>query len=964
MKKLFIILSMLSVMTFSYAQQQITDFPVEKSEYGSFPSEFLEFNNLMFYVASSPGYGGEIWTLSGDQDKPVMLKDIFPGNKSAVSSSLTKTSVILNNKLYFVAKDGTSNGEIWCTDGTSEGTVKITHSQNYNISQLTLVGDHFYFVKRINNFLQVWISDGTENGTKMVKGGIQSASYTFHEGKCNNTFVFCFMPQYATETSLWRSDGTSEGTYALLSGFDGNGAGIGGTDISTQYIEFNNALYFVIRDYSIFGSGSSVGIMKTDGTVANTVPVKAIHDGSSRLINYDDVIAIDNKLYFSFFEVDYKRLFIWESDGTESGTKLIYDVSGSTYFSTSNLYSDGDHLIFCGKNENGGTSLIRMNLDDYSLDYIKELQGVIASPSFFLNPESTCRIRQINDGKIFITVPYMFAQYEGWISGLTESSTIRVPILDDNLDYISGDILLFKGKFYLCIYSAENGRELWVSDGKAEGTLLVEDIDNTIGGMFDTHLWDLGNKFVFIANDGIHGEELYVNNMGTENTVIDIRKGKEGSYPANMIKYKNSIYFTASDSTHGAELWKTDGTKEGTLMIKDMTDGRYSTHITNPVVFNDTLFFETYRDVSDYLCKLKDDNLFEIKGFGGGISSLFACQRHLFFIVGQYKDLWVSDGTSAGTVKLKEFDICRNFTQVNGKLYFTASERNAGDEELWSSDGTQSGTVMVKDIGMGYPSEPNQLINLNNKLFFSAYTQENGRELWQSEGSEGNTYQITDILQGPQSSLFNSELHKWNNNLYFSANDGLNGFELWKTDGSESGTRLVKDINSGSESSLPSLMASNENAVYFQAYDPEHGTELWKSDGTESGTTMVADIFPGVIGSSPAYILATSGDVFLFAETQNDGRQIWKIDPDGGQSGLGKISAMSTPVYPNPCKSFLNVPAGGRISKVRIYNSQGQVIADKEVVNNMVNVSDLSGGMYMLEYSINKQRAVSKFIKE
>lgn len=949
---------MLSVMTISYAQQQITDFPIEKSEYGSYPSEFLEFNNLMFFEAGSQGYGREIWTLSGNQDKSCMLKDIFPGNSSAVSYGLSKASVILNNKLYFVANDGTSSGEIWCTDGTSEGTVKITHSQNYNISQFTLVGDHFYFVKRINNFLQVWISDGTENGTKMVKGGIQSASYTVYEGKCNNTFIFCFTPQSAMETSLWRSDGTSEGTYALLSG-----SGIGGTDISSQCIEFNNELYFVISDDYIFGYGSSVGIMKTDGTVANTVPVKAILVGGTWLIDYDDVIAINNKLYFSFFEVDYNRLFIWESDGTESGTKLIYDVSGDTYFSTSNLYSDGDHLIFCGKNENGGTSLIRMNLQDYSLDFIKELQGVITFPGYFVYPESVGKIREINDGKIFITVPGMIPQYEGWISGLTESSTIRVPILDDYVTYLYDDILVFKDKFYLSKNSPENGRELWVSDGTAEGTILFEDIDNTMGGLAGTHLWDLGNKFVFIADDGIHGKELHVNNMGTENAVIDIWKGKNGSFPANMIKYKNNIYFTASDSAHGTELWKTDGTNEGTQMVKDMTEGRYSTHITNPVVFNDTLFFLTYRDGSDYLCKLKDDNLVEIKGLFG-ISSLFACDSYLFFIAGPYKDLYVTDGTSAGTVMLKEFDICRNFAQVNGKLYFTASERNAGDEELWSSDGTQSGTVMVKDIGMGYPSEPNQLINFNNKLFFTAYTQENGRELWQSEGSEVNTLQVIDIIQGPQNSLYNARFHLWNNNLYFNANDGLHGFELWKTDGSESGTRLVKDINSGGESSFPSLMASNENAVYFQAYDPEHGTELWKSDGTESGTIMVADIFPGVISSSPANILATSGDVFLFADTQNDGRQIWQIDPDAGPSGLNKNEIISTPVYPNPCKNFLNIPANGRISKVRIYNSQGKVVADKEVVNNMVNVSELSSGLYMLEYSINKQSGVSKFIKE
>ncbi len=75
------------------------------------------------------------------------------------------------------------------------------------------------------------------------------------------------------------------------------------------------------------------------------------------------------------------------------------------YFATSNLFKDDDRLVFCGKNVTGGTSLIRMNLTDYSLEYIKELRAGSAAPMFFINPESTCRIRQMNDGKIYIAVP-------------------------------------------------------------------------------------------------------------------------------------------------------------------------------------------------------------------------------------------------------------------------------------------------------------------------------------------------------------------------------------------------------------------------------------------------------------------------------------------------------------------------------------------------------------------------------
>lgn len=89
--------------------------------------------------------------------------------------------------------------------------------------------------------------------------------------------------------------------------------------------------------------------------------------------------------------------------------------------------------------------------------------------------------------------------------------------------------------------------------------------------------------------------------------------------------------------------------------------------------------------------------------------------------------LWRSDGTAEGTYLLKVFaeygdfaDDIEYLTDVNGTLFFTgwSQSENTGNE-LWKSDGTTEGTVLVKDIKPGENgSAPLFLSAVGSTLFF------------------------------------------------------------------------------------------------------------------------------------------------------------------------------------------------------------------------------------------------------
>jgi len=93
-----------------------------------------------------------------------------------------------------------------------------------------------------------------------------------------------------------------------------------------------------------------------------------------------------------------------------------------------------------------------------------------------------------------------------------------------------------------------------------------------------------------------------------------------------------------------------------------------------------------------------------------------------------------------------------DFTLLNNKLIFRATD-SANGRELWITDGTAAGTTLLKDINPGGDSFPFYFTRFNNRVFFRANDGTNGIELWVTDGTAAGTTLLRDINPGAGFSL-------------------------------------------------------------------------------------------------------------------------------------------------------------------------------------------------------------------
>jgi ELWxxDGT repeat protein len=698
--------------------------------------------------------GGKLFFLSNDFRQLAVLDGAAATLLATLSTtSVEWTSIATWRNAFYI---GTEAG-LWKSDGTAGGTVKVTSVSAFN---LEVVHDQLLFA----GFTQttggeLWTTDGTAAGTRMLADLNPGSASTFLINQSDTAALSDRMVFLGSNGELGTSDGTAGGTRILQRGTRLSGL--------LQMAVWHGAAFFAFDDGT-----HGAELWQSDGTAAST---RMIGDRSSGSVRAFPLVAADSRIYYTRSEAGGDSLYL--SDGTEGGTHAVIDRPLAPNLGRG-LVTRGDDVFF--SNDEGGHGA------------------------------------------------------EPWISDGTAAGTHMIVNLNEEKSGSSqpGSFVAGSDRLYFAATGDEGARSLWSTDGTAAGTKLV--LRNDDAAAAATPLAASGNTLFFKQKNtqlwktaGVPGSETLVKdfNLGHVPPILD------------ALVAGGRLYLRADDGS-GFEAWTTDGTPAGTVKLTDLVNDSPAslTTLAGQVYFataqNGDFYSigsgpaETRRIAGGFATAVTQSSLIPFKG------ALYLFTRELGFPeVGAPEDsiLWRFSGAAADATQVRRYS--GPFTrkplaaQAGDQLFFTWQDPSHLNQ-LWKSDGTTAGTVLVKELNVtATASSMTQPVAIGARVVFTVDDGVHGAEPWVSDGTPEGTVLLRDIRAAASSDP--STFVVADGVAYFSADDDEHGRELWQTDGTPAGTLLVADLVPGKEGSSPAELTPFGDALYFSATTAGSGTELW-----------------------------------------------------------------------------------------------------------------------------------------
>ncbi len=582
----------------------------------------------LIFQAETTEEGGELWSSDGTTDGTALIRDINPGANDSLPANV-EPAIIAGQQLYFRARDPGGEEELWRTDGTEGGTVPIINLNGNNTSRprpMAALNDKVVFSATdtgIGN--ELFISDGTFDGTNLLK----NIAHDMGDSQVSNV-------QWLNERVIF-----------------------------TAYDDVNQAQLWA------WDGSSTIPL--------TTAPVGALNDTHSR--NWS-TLAVGDLLYF-FGDGSSKNL--WRTDGTPAGTQQAtdFDLTDDTDFS--DFFSDPPNWV-----EHNG------------LLYV-EAFGETASGLFQVDAAGINTLvieAEVDDSRSFYQPPYV-ATTDDWLfwvdgndqlwrsNGMPGNGTM----ISDNGNYFLPSKLIGLGDnlIFAALATNDSNWQLFRTNGFSPVQISDFGGRDAVSGAPDGPIFMTAHEglLFFAQTDATNGFELWVTDGSFAGTRIvkDINPGSAGSYPTLLTSTPSGLYFAAQTVDGGSELWISDGTSSGTRQVADLAPGN------------------------------RGGLPWEWGDFG-------------FYYEGFNDDFGQPSWPLPPRVEFEPI--------ADGRVVFRAWD-DFGGSELWITDGNTPGTIPVSDIAPGRANaNPGWFAARGNEVVFSADDGTTGRELWRIDFVRSN----------------------------------------------------------------------------------------------------------------------------------------------------------------------------------------------------------------------------------